>query len=406
VALVAIRAVPDIALHARVLGIGLGLGVATGADEDRVIRRIRMAVAAQLGGVMWNLEPSVIERSSQPSRSGVTGLTRGWESCRLMARVRGRGVILCVARVAIRRGPDELPADVATGARHGDVRARQREWRLRMIEDRASPRDRGVADGAVGGETRLDVIGIRGALIVLYVAGITISGGANEFVVDVAERAGDVHMRAGERKRRLGVVKHCAGPRGCRMTDGTVCWEARSDVIGIRSALIVLRMAGIAIGGRTGKLAVDVTEIAREGDMRTRQRELREFIVIEGSSRPGRRCMTNRAVGGETRLDVIRIRGALKILDVATVAIRRRAGKFAVDVAQVARDADVRAGEWERSLRMVKDRASPRRRRVTEGAIGGKSSLDVIGIRGPVVILDVATVAIGGRAGKLAVDVA
>ena len=70
-ALIAIRAVPNVAIHALMLRIRLSFRVANRANKNRVVRGIRVAVGA-LGIVVWNSEQSVVERGSEPARSCVT----------------------------------------------------------------------------------------------------------------------------------------------------------------------------------------------------------------------------------------------------------------------------------------------------------------------------------------------
>ena len=70
-ALVAIRAVPNVVLHARMLWIRLSFRMANGADENLVVCRVRMAIGA-LRIVMRDAEPRVVEGGSEPARSCVT----------------------------------------------------------------------------------------------------------------------------------------------------------------------------------------------------------------------------------------------------------------------------------------------------------------------------------------------
>jgi len=136
-----------------------------------------------------------------------------------------------------------------------------------------------------------------------------------------------------------------------------------------------------------------------------RERE-RSLIVIEHRSRPARRVMADRAVRGETRLHMVRVCRCLIIGLVTRIAIRRRPGKFSVDVALRARNIYVRPGQRKHRLRVIEDRACPRRRRVADGAVGRETRLHVVRICRPVVVLNVAGVAIRRRPGKSPVDVA
>jgi len=65
-ALIAVLAVVDIATHALMLLVGLRFPVANRARKYRVIRWIRVAVAARACAPVLHGEPGVVEHSSQP----------------------------------------------------------------------------------------------------------------------------------------------------------------------------------------------------------------------------------------------------------------------------------------------------------------------------------------------------
>ena len=118
-----------------------------------------------------------------------------------------------MAAIAIGGGAGKLAVDVTERAGHIDMGAGKREFRKGVvIEVCIRPGCRGVADGAIGGEPGLGVIGIRGALVILGVAGIAIGGSARELAVDMAERAGDADMGAGQGEWSFRMVKNSARP--------------------------------------------------------------------------------------------------------------------------------------------------------------------------------------------------
>ena len=78
---------------------------------------------------------------------------------------------------------------VALNARHRRMEAGQRECRRVVIERRRSPPGRGVAKGAIGGETGRYVVRIRGAVEVYPVAGEAVSRRRSVVIVCVALRA-------------------------------------------------------------------------------------------------------------------------------------------------------------------------------------------------------------------------
>ena len=69
------------------------------------------------------------------------------------------------------------------------MRSSQGKGRLRVIERRRAPAARGVADGAVGGESGSHVIGIRGSSEIRFVARVTIYRRVGVVSVGVALRA-------------------------------------------------------------------------------------------------------------------------------------------------------------------------------------------------------------------------
>ena len=107
-----------------------------------------------------------------------------------------------------------------------------------------------------------------------------------------------------------------------------------------------------------------------------------------------------------TGLNVIRRGRAIEIRRVAGVTIRRRVRELPIDVAQIARNVHVRAGQRERRRIVIERSGNPCRSRVAQLALLRKTGLRVIWIRRAVEVLSMATVAISCRALKLPVDVA
>ena len=122
-----------------------------------------------------------VDRVGRPAEIGlVTGV----------AIRRGAGVALAVASLTIQRG----------------VSAGQREIRLVMIEGHFTPIGRIMADVALVRIVIGDVIGIRGALIILLMAGVAERRRAGVLSVGMAKRTGGGHMGAGQRISGLRVV--------------------------------------------------------------------------------------------------------------------------------------------------------------------------------------------------------
>jgi len=95
------------------------------------------------------------------------------------------------------------------------------------------------------------------------------------------------------------------------------------------------------------------------------------------------------ASSGETRRNVIWIRRRRVERLVTTVAIGRRRGEVAADVAARAGNTDMSASKWKHSLAVVEGCGRPGDCRVANGAGCGNACLDVVRVGGAVEILDV-----------------
>jgi len=147
-------------------------------------------------------------------------------------------------------------------------------------------------------------------------------------------------------KPRGVVVEGCVPPRGSVVALLASLRELGLHVIGIGSALEVLKVTRHA--SRIGQMViiVDVTGSARRFGVCTRQRKSR-FRVIELRRNPGCRVMTGLTRLREALLGVIRIIGVLIILQVAGNARFYRQIEVSVHVALVALQTGVRACQWE-----------------------------------------------------------
>ena len=86
----------------------------------------------------------------------------------------------------------------------------------------------------------------------------------------------------------------------------------------------------------------------------------REPRVVKHRARPRRCVMASRAGRGESSRQVVWICGACVIRLVAGITIGRGSHKDVIDVATCARDSDVRSGQREGRVVVIKDRARPR----------------------------------------------
>jgi len=212
-ALIAIRAVIDIAADTLMVRVGLALSVTVRTLEHRVIVGIGMASRTDAcGSAMVRREPGVVEGGSKPARRGVTGLAGRREACRYVIGIRSALIDAFVARVAIGRNAGVVVVDVTVGASHAGMRAGQREWRVVVIKARWNPRCGGVADFALLREARRHVVRIRCPLKILQVARSAQSAGQTVVPIHVALLTLNGGVEAGERPAGLGMVEYGARP--------------------------------------------------------------------------------------------------------------------------------------------------------------------------------------------------
>jgi len=154
VAVVAIRAVVNVAAHAAVIGISLRFLMAVRALEHQIVAWIGVAGGAHaIGSAVIGREPGVIEGRSQPAGCVVASGTRRRKSCRRVVRIIGSRVIRLVARIAIRGQAGVVVVHVALSAGNLRVESGQRERRVVVIEARRNPRDGVMAHIALLRET-------------------------------------------------------------------------------------------------------------------------------------------------------------------------------------------------------------------------------------------------------------
>jgi len=210
VALIAILTVVDIATHALVLLIGLRLAVTNRARKDRVVRWVRVAVAAGFGPAVLYGEPSVVKLGVRPHLRVMAGLASGREPRRLVVRVRGVVVVLLVTRITIRGSVLIVVVHVALVARHLDVGAGKRPTRRGVIELAIGPNHRVMTHFAGLGESGSLVRRIVGLVVVGQMAGHACRVLQFVVVVHVALRALQRLVRARQRPSGLAVIELCS----------------------------------------------------------------------------------------------------------------------------------------------------------------------------------------------------
>ncbi len=352
----------------------------------------------------------VIERRSAPVCCAVAGIARRRETYLRVVGIGRRSVVLLVARHArsVRARQSVVAVHVARAAGRRGMRARQREAGGRMVECPVAPVRRAVALVARLGEACLHVVRIGRALEIGQVALCARPAAQLVVVVRVALRALKRHVGPGQSETGSRVVKGSARPRCGVVALRASLREARCRVRRIvgRVEVVLVATDTRRVGGGQVVIAVHVALDALQRDMRASQREA-GGRVIERRVTPRRRGVALLASLREIRLHVVRIGGALEILQMARYASRVRAGQvvIAVHVALHALQRSMRAGQGEAGGRVIKRRITPRGRGVALLASLREIRLHVIRIGGALEILQVAAHASRVRAGQVVIVV-
>ena len=291
----------------------------------------------------------VIEYRAQPLGGVVAGLAGLREAGGDVVRRRRFLIVRQVARDAGGRQRRVLAVGMAGRARDRRVLARQ--WKLRriVIERRSQPLG-GVVAGLAGlREAGRDVVRRRRFLIIRQVA--RDAGGRQRRVlaVGMALRAGGRRVLAGEREFSRAVIEGRSEPLNGVVAGLAGLRESRGDVVRIGCCGEVLRMAADA--GRHGALivAADVAGRALYGRVSSGELELRELVVVETRKLPVIDVVAGFARGWKTGGAVIHAFGLLKVLLVASDALRAQprihAGRGSA-MAGIARHRRVTAEQW------------------------------------------------------------
>jgi len=178
-----------------------------------------------------------------------------------------------------------------------------------------------MTDRAIRREARSRVIRCRRTVVILGVAGITISGRPGIFAPNVALNTRQRGMKSRQRKfgiRRM--IKRNLGPVHRRMTDSAGPRERRLDMVRIRCPVKRCRVAGIAIGRQGCVIVGHMARRTRHRCVRPGQRK-RPDQMIEAGRHPGNRRMTHRAIRRESASYVRRLGRPVEGREVAPVAV-------------------------------------------------------------------------------------
>ena len=247
-ALQTMRAVINITLAALMARVRLRLQVAIGATEHRKVALIGVALralallAAVIGGEL--AERGVRETGAAPiynrrEMATGTGVRKELGIHRRTVSRRGcRVVVRDVTGIAIGGRSREFAAYVAIQAGSGGVLAYQRKANVVVIECRAGPIRRRMAQGAVFGITQSDVVRIGGRVITGNMTGIAIRRECCILIISMASEAGRGRVFASQWEFRLTVIERRAGPIHGGVAQRAIFRESRGDVIRIGSRVV------------------------------------------------------------------------------------------------------------------------------------------------------------------------
>ena len=181
-----------------------------------------------------------------------------------------------------------VPIRVALAALQRSVRTRQGPTRGCMIKCCRRPRRCVVANLALLGEARRDVIRVVGSPKILQMA--TYASGVADVVVAIQVTLGalNARVRTSKRKSRLRVIECRRHPRRGGMTHFARLRYSRGRMIRIRRSLIILQVAGNTCRRSEIKVAIGVALIALQVRVATRQWESHRVVIETGRLPCGR----------------------------------------------------------------------------------------------------------------------
>lgn len=157
-------------------------------------------------------------------------------------------------------------------------------------------------------------------VVVRHVTGTACSAGQVVVAVDVALRALQIRMAAGQRESGGAVVEIRRLPGSCVVAALASRREIKRHVVRIRGLLVIGQMAPDARGRRVLELIVHVAGGAFQGGVCSCQRVPGIFQVIEAYAKPVVESMALLAGGRKPRGKMAGRDGGLKVFGVARIA--------------------------------------------------------------------------------------
>lgn len=186
-----------------------------------------------------------------------------------------------MAGVAIGRHGCVVVIGVALRAGQSGMCAGQRKHRC-VIECGRSPVSGRVAQSAICREAGRHVSGVRGPGKIRLVAAVAGRWQRCIVVIGMATRARNSRMCAGQRESRVVMVKGRRRPGRSVMAGRAGCGEADLSVIGICCAVVIRRVAGVAIRRHGCVVIVGMALSAWNSKMSPRQRKGPRRVIESG----------------------------------------------------------------------------------------------------------------------------
>jgi len=178
-----------------------------------------------------------------------------------------------------------------------------------------------MAHGTVRWEQCRGMAWVIGAVVVRHVAGITVRRCAG---VSIGMAGNTTHAYVRPNKREVGriMIIRSWGPIGYIVANGAIRWESSCYVVRVGRSIVIRDMASIAI--RWGSLiSIAMTGHATRSHMRAGQWEVGRVMIKCGIG-PKRWVMADRAIGRESRRNMVRIRCTCVLRHVTTITRVRR----------------------------------------------------------------------------------
>jgi hypothetical protein len=229
-----------------------------------------------------------------------------------------------------------------------------------VIELRSRPLDSRVAALASRRKSGGCVIRVLRITEIGQVTRGTICRSTLELAIHMALRAGDGDMCAGERELRERIVIELSTCPACsRVTRSALTRQSGGNVIRIGRRVVILGVTRVTDCASALKLAANVTTLAGQAGMGSRQGKPCNLCVIEFRAAPSIERVTRRTSGAESRRDVVWTLGGAELLHVARRAICRKPLELSGGCGLVARGAvggRMRSKQWEAILVLVDHR--------------------------------------------------